>query len=591
MLIKALPISYREKISDAMAAMPVPTFSLIKEKLLSIHTRDVAWNLLPTQTSQPQDTQAFYAHGDGRGRGRGDRGDRGGGRGRGRGTPQGGGRGREKGKGADNKPRTSNCFNCNSPDHLTLKCPSPVTLEAREKLQRYLDNKRKQNNKEQEKGKQERRQKPERDVVILASDMPTSTFAGLYTPNKDVSPTPSLSPSAPLSCLSIFDSCDDIDPDSSVILCASERPAFPTSATRGRRGVRSPSREFQGGHNLTFRSEIGPTRAEIIDVYCAPSTCQIVPDPFPTALDQGEAIWAPDEDTREISQGTVSMLGDEDEKSIPPKGNISSLLLPISAPCVSSHSQIFLHDGDPVFSAICTLGSEDLGIPPSCEQTDVGQGNFQHLGGSVASSPPRVCGQSSSSLTLSFSHDNFLLFSHPCDSQFSFEEPRAAGNLLGHKDLQVTGFGQGYLQFMGGSVTSSPPPVCAQTFHVPPPSLSLLYSVDSHKMSCFSQFSCEGHFFLPDWEHTTLGHGDKHEQLREASYSHIFGGSVTSTPAPVCASLCKISFDFIRSSVISPEHFIFSCVVPQALSETLHCSSLVGFGNDYQAQVTWVRKQ
>jgi hypothetical protein len=68
-LIKALPASYREKISNALAASPnIKTLPQVRKLLLSIFEQDVAWSTLPSDI-EPSPSQEFGLldiHGRGR---------------------------------------------------------------------------------------------------------------------------------------------------------------------------------------------------------------------------------------------------------------------------------------------------------------------------------------------------------------------------------------------------------------------------------------------------------------------------------------------------------------------------------------------
>jgi hypothetical protein len=205
-LIKALPTSYREKISNALAAGPnIKTFTQVRKLLLSIFERDVAWSTLPSDI-EPPPSQEFRLPGI---HGRGERG-----RDRGRGGKGGSERGRGRGNGAVPQsykeylpaPSSPNlfCYNCNKSDHHTMKCPLPLTLEAREKMRGHRKNRSRGGG---EMG--DRYKKKEKDFIDFALGVFPHVFLdppiklGVFTvPN-----TPSLPFINPL--LS-FASCDDL---------------------------------------------------------------------------------------------------------------------------------------------------------------------------------------------------------------------------------------------------------------------------------------------------------------------------------------------------------------------------------------------
>jgi hypothetical protein len=167
-LIKALSASYREKISNALAADPnIKTFTQVKKLLLSIFERDVAWSTLPSDIEPPL-SQEFGLPGI---HGRGERG-----RDRGRGGRGGSEKGRGRGNGAvpqsykEYSPASSSpnlfCYNCNKSDYHTMKCPLSLTLEAREKMRGHRKGRGRKGGKMGDRNK-----KKEKDFVSLALDV------------------------------------------------------------------------------------------------------------------------------------------------------------------------------------------------------------------------------------------------------------------------------------------------------------------------------------------------------------------------------------------------------------------------------------
>ena len=56
MLIKALPMSYKEKLSNIMANKTLTQYTEIRAALLALFERESAWNILPSQSqSQSRD--------------------------------------------------------------------------------------------------------------------------------------------------------------------------------------------------------------------------------------------------------------------------------------------------------------------------------------------------------------------------------------------------------------------------------------------------------------------------------------------------------------------------------------------------------
>jgi hypothetical protein len=151
-LIKALPLSYKEKLSNILSMQPgQKTYTEVRQLLLQIFERDMAWKTLPSDTGKDIPSTESGLFGMERGKERG-------GKGRDKGDKW-----REKGgfgrgdHNSHNPPQQDfACFNCNKKDHYTMSCLLPLTVEAREKLWKYKKEKR---NKGREKGREKREDK------------------------------------------------------------------------------------------------------------------------------------------------------------------------------------------------------------------------------------------------------------------------------------------------------------------------------------------------------------------------------------------------------------------------------------------------
>jgi hypothetical protein len=176
-LIKALPLSYKEKLSNILSMQPgQKTYTEVRQLLLQIFERDMAWKTLFSDTGKdiPSIESGLFEMERGKERrekGR-DKGDK---------WREKGGKGGKSGKGgfkrenhnSHNPPQQDfACFNCNKKDHYTMSCFLPLTVEAREKLWKYKKEKR---NKGREKGGEkredkEKRPRREREASCLALD-------------------------------------------------------------------------------------------------------------------------------------------------------------------------------------------------------------------------------------------------------------------------------------------------------------------------------------------------------------------------------------------------------------------------------------
>ena len=136
-LINALPLLYKEKIADLITSDPEKynTYIAVRTGLIAKYERDKAWGLIDGKDErgglEPSLDTALY--GEQRDE------QREGGRNKGTNT-RGRGSGREKSHEGRRSPDLSNilCFNCYKCGHFTMKCPDPVTWEAREELEEFL---------------------------------------------------------------------------------------------------------------------------------------------------------------------------------------------------------------------------------------------------------------------------------------------------------------------------------------------------------------------------------------------------------------------------------------------------------------------
>jgi hypothetical protein len=106
------------------------------------------------------------------------------------------------------------CFNCNKKDHYTMSCSLPLTVETREKLWKYKEEKK---NKGREKGGEKREDKRkgprrEREASCLALDVFPKVFLESIPPSSP----PNLSQRAPSNIifknpLLSFASCNDFE--------------------------------------------------------------------------------------------------------------------------------------------------------------------------------------------------------------------------------------------------------------------------------------------------------------------------------------------------------------------------------------------
>ena len=193
LLIKALPDTYKEKLSNLLSLKAGQiTFEEVKASLLTIYERDMAWHLLPT-TKEPPPTAEAALFGQGKGKWEG----------------KGKGKGKEKwDKGEKGKtykdPKQFDikyiCFNCPRTDHKTKDCPQPLTLEARHKQAAWWEERKKQN-----KGKKEGGGGPpkraEKDASCLALNIPSYYFSDLHSPLSTI-PSPLHTPALAVHSLS-----------------------------------------------------------------------------------------------------------------------------------------------------------------------------------------------------------------------------------------------------------------------------------------------------------------------------------------------------------------------------------------------------
>ena len=136
-LINALPLLYKEKIADLITSDPEKynTYIAVRTGLIAKYECDKAWGLIDGKDErgglEPSLDTALY--GEQRDE------QREGGRNKGTNT-RGRGSGREKSHEGRRSPDLSNilCFNCYKCGHFTMKCPDPVTWEAREELEEFL---------------------------------------------------------------------------------------------------------------------------------------------------------------------------------------------------------------------------------------------------------------------------------------------------------------------------------------------------------------------------------------------------------------------------------------------------------------------
>jgi hypothetical protein len=138
-LIKALSLSYKEKLSNILSMqLDQKTYPEIRQLLLQIFERDMAWKTLSSDTGKDiSSTESglfeMEREKERRGKER-DKGDKWG---------EKGGKGRKSGKGGfgrgDHNSHNSlqqdfACFNCNKKDHYTMSCSLSLTVETKEKL-------------------------------------------------------------------------------------------------------------------------------------------------------------------------------------------------------------------------------------------------------------------------------------------------------------------------------------------------------------------------------------------------------------------------------------------------------------------------
>ena len=136
-LINTLPLLYKEKIANLITSNPEKynTYIAVCTGLIAKYECDKAWGLIDGKDErgglEPSlDTVLYSEHRDEQREG-----------GRNKGTNmRGRGSGREKSHEGRRSPDLSNilCFNCYKCGHFTMKCPNPVTWEAREELEEFL---------------------------------------------------------------------------------------------------------------------------------------------------------------------------------------------------------------------------------------------------------------------------------------------------------------------------------------------------------------------------------------------------------------------------------------------------------------------
>src|ERR1700753_3347002 len=217
-LIKALPFSYREKLSNFMitAATATPnnrtlTFQQTKTALIALYERDVAWHILPTSSSPSQDGQdkALTAKDDSKGGKKGNFNKKNN-KSKGDNKNNNNNKKQDGGKGNNSPP---NCFNCGKSDHTIWKCEQPLSLEARQK-----HNKWKKDNNPVKNNKDNKEKKGEKEATCFAVGRAEYAFAALYTPphaTREISslPTHSHFLSLPFDSVDVIpesvDSCHD----------------------------------------------------------------------------------------------------------------------------------------------------------------------------------------------------------------------------------------------------------------------------------------------------------------------------------------------------------------------------------------------
>ena len=238
--IDAMPFKYKEKLGDIVNEKTTNnptefmTFTFLKGEAIKLYTKDKAWKMLPYQRDAPSSLdKALYGyevkttHKDKR-----------------EVRAKGGeekkevtkedDKGKGKGKGKDKEenkrdPTKVVCFNCQKQGHPMTQCKDPITPEGKQRLEAWLEKKRKKGGKPKgEKGKG----KPERHHSSLAiSARPYTEIYSPHTflPHSSHSPpsphnAPPLSPSfSPLFSFDGMDCSEDPEVD-----CNTGIPVCPT---------------------------------------------------------------------------------------------------------------------------------------------------------------------------------------------------------------------------------------------------------------------------------------------------------------------------------------------------------------------------